>query len=58
MGRHKGHPAIEAIAELSDADLRERVRTLSHAVPDLQAQLAFARREVRRRARQRRTVRS
>ena len=51
MDKHKGRPAFEAIAELSDADLRERVRTLSHAVPDLQAQLAFARREQRRRHR-------
>ncbi|MFC3659018.1 hypothetical protein [Luteimonas notoginsengisoli] len=51
MGRHKGHPAIEAIAELSDADLRERVRHLSKAVPYLQTQLAFARREQRRRRR-------
>lgn len=53
VGRHKGHPAIEAIAGLSDAQLRERVRSLSHAVPELQTQLAYARHEQRRRRRQR-----
>ncbi len=44
-----GRKAIEAIAALSDADLRAKVRELSHAVPALLASLAFARRELRRR---------
>ena len=51
VGTGEGRKAIEAIAALDDVALRDKVRELSHAVPMLQSTLAWARRELRRRAR-------
>ena len=51
VGTGEGRKAIEAIAALTEDQLRAKVRELSHAVPAMQSELAYARRELRRRRR-------